>query len=105
MRSDSVKNMSAYADQNHAPSLAVARLEQNKKHPAAITSKRNNIDTGCWYDDLDRMSKKRHPALSRQAFFSPPDWLLAPELHRISRMARGLSPPVENMLISEENFT
>ena len=27
MRSDSVKNMSAYADQNHAPSLAVARLE------------------------------------------------------------------------------
>ena len=24
---DSVKNMSAYADQNHAPSLAVARLE------------------------------------------------------------------------------
>ena len=27
MRSNSVKNMSAYADQNHAPSLAVARLE------------------------------------------------------------------------------
>ena len=27
MRSDSVQNMSAYADQNHAPSLAVARLE------------------------------------------------------------------------------
>ena len=27
MRSDSVKNMSAYADQNHAPSLAAARLE------------------------------------------------------------------------------
>ena len=27
MRSDSVKNMSAYADQNHAPSLATARLE------------------------------------------------------------------------------
>ena len=26
MRSDSVKNMSAYADQNHAPSLAAARL-------------------------------------------------------------------------------
>ena len=47
MRSDSVKNMSAYADQNHAPCLAVARLEQIKKHPAAITSKRNNIDTGC----------------------------------------------------------
>ena len=29
MRSDSVKNMSAYADQNHAPSLAAARLEFN----------------------------------------------------------------------------
>ena len=29
MRSDSVKNMSAYADQNHAPSLAAARLEQS----------------------------------------------------------------------------
>ena len=27
MRSDSVKNMSAYADQNHAPSLVAARLE------------------------------------------------------------------------------
>ena len=27
MRSDSVKNVSAYADQNHAPSLAAARLE------------------------------------------------------------------------------
>ena len=27
MRSDSVKNMSAYADQNHASSLAAARLE------------------------------------------------------------------------------
>jgi hypothetical protein len=27
MRSDSVKNMSAYADQNHAPSLAATRLE------------------------------------------------------------------------------
>ena len=26
MRSDSVKNVSAYADQNHAPSLAAARL-------------------------------------------------------------------------------
>ena len=30
MRSDSVKNMSAYADQNHAPSLAAARLEQTE---------------------------------------------------------------------------
>ena len=29
MRSDSVKNMSAYADQNHAPSLAAARLEHS----------------------------------------------------------------------------
>ena len=27
MRSDSEKNMSAYADQNHAPSLAAARLK------------------------------------------------------------------------------
>ena len=27
MRSDSVKNMSAYADQNHAPSFAAAQLE------------------------------------------------------------------------------
>ena len=31
MRSDSVKNMSAYADQNHAPSLATARLELYRK--------------------------------------------------------------------------
>ena len=31
MRSDSVKNMSAYADKNHAPSLAVARLEILRK--------------------------------------------------------------------------
>ena len=31
MRSDSVKNMSAYADQNHAPSLAAARLEYSLK--------------------------------------------------------------------------
>ena len=30
MRSDSVKNMSAYADQNHAPSLAAARLDCRK---------------------------------------------------------------------------
>ena len=30
MCSDSVKNMSAYADQNHAPSLAAARLEFEK---------------------------------------------------------------------------
>ena len=29
MRSDSVKNMSAYADQNHAPSLTDVRLEKN----------------------------------------------------------------------------
>ena len=28
MRSDSVKNMSAYADQNHAPSLTDVRLEK-----------------------------------------------------------------------------
>ena len=42
MRSDSVKNMSAYADQNHAPSLAAARLEfqeygegENQKSPEA----------------------------------------------------------------------
>ena len=27
MRSDSVKNMSAYADRNHAPSLTDVRLE------------------------------------------------------------------------------
>ena len=27
MRSDSVKNVSAYADQNHAPSLAAVRLK------------------------------------------------------------------------------
>ena len=27
LRSDSVKNMSAYADQNHAPSLTDVRLE------------------------------------------------------------------------------
>ena len=27
MRSDSVKNMSAYADQNHAPSFTDVRLE------------------------------------------------------------------------------
>ena len=30
MRSDSVKNMSAYADQNHAPSLTDVRLEQGR---------------------------------------------------------------------------
>ena len=36
MRSDSVKNMSAYADQNHAPSLAVARLEFTGKNAAKI---------------------------------------------------------------------
>ena len=28
MRSDSVKNMSAYADQNHAPSLTDVRLKK-----------------------------------------------------------------------------
>ena len=32
MRSDSVKNMSAYADQNHTPSLTDVRLEGNEKH-------------------------------------------------------------------------
>ena len=38
MRSDSVKNMSAYADQNHAPSLAAARLEFNltKNEPEKV---------------------------------------------------------------------
>ena len=30
MRSDSVKKMLAYADQNHAPSLADVRLEQGR---------------------------------------------------------------------------
>ncbi len=30
MRSDSVKNMSAYADQNHAPSLTYVRLEYGR---------------------------------------------------------------------------
>ena len=42
MRSDSVKNVSAYADQNHAPSLAAARLEfqeygegENQESPEA----------------------------------------------------------------------
>ena len=30
MRSDSVKNMSAYADQNHAPSFTDVRLEFRK---------------------------------------------------------------------------
>ena len=35
MRSDSVKNMSAYADQNYAPSLAAARLEY-KNHTQAL---------------------------------------------------------------------
>ena len=30
MRSDSVKNMSAYADQNHAPSLTDVRLEYGR---------------------------------------------------------------------------
>ena len=30
MRSDSVKNMSAYADQNHAPSLTDVRLELSR---------------------------------------------------------------------------
>ena len=35
MRSDSVKNMSAYADQNHEPSLAAARLEY-KNHTQAL---------------------------------------------------------------------
>ena len=38
MRSDSVKNMSAYADQNHAPSLAAARIEFNltKNEPEKV---------------------------------------------------------------------
>ena len=31
MRSDSVKNMSAYADQNHAPSLTDVRLELSRE--------------------------------------------------------------------------
>ena len=33
MRSDSVKNMSAYADQNHAPSLTDVRLEFTGNSP------------------------------------------------------------------------
>ena len=37
MRSDSVKNMSAYADQNHAPSLAAARLEIDEKRNHALS--------------------------------------------------------------------
>ena len=37
MRSNSVKNMSAYADQNHAPSLAAARLEITKKEGREMT--------------------------------------------------------------------
>jgi hypothetical protein len=32
MRSDSVKNMSAYADQNHAPSLTDVRLELDRSY-------------------------------------------------------------------------
>ena len=32
MRSDSVKNMSAYADQNHAPSLTDVRLEYSCRY-------------------------------------------------------------------------
>ena len=36
MRSDSVKNMSAYADQNHAPSLTDVRLEQNRNEETTM---------------------------------------------------------------------
>ena len=39
MRSDSVKNVSAYADQNHAPSLAAARLEITKKEGREMTDR------------------------------------------------------------------
>ena len=41
MRSDSVKNMSAYADQNHAPSLAAARLELTGYYKTHY----NNVET------------------------------------------------------------
>ena len=38
MHGDSVKNLSAYADQNHAPSLADARLEVAKKETTLVMS-------------------------------------------------------------------
>ena len=38
MCSDSEKNMSAYADQNHAPSLTDVRLEQYIEKNAAVLS-------------------------------------------------------------------
>ena len=39
MRSDSVKNMSAYADQNHAPSLTDVRLEFTGNSPITVEVK------------------------------------------------------------------
>ena len=41
MRSDSEKNMSAYADQNHVPSLTDVRLELTKQ----------KVDDHPWFQD------------------------------------------------------
>ena len=57
MRSDSVKNMSAYADQNHAPSLAAARLEQKSLACQVIWSLSYPwFDKYCYNDDRVKAS-------------------------------------------------
>ena len=43
MRSDSVKNMSAYADQNHAPSFTDVRLEFRKYRLVKTISARGGV--------------------------------------------------------------
>ena len=50
MRSDSVKNMSAYADQNHAPSLAAARLELPAIYLITLTLSTPSISVICCTD-------------------------------------------------------
>ena len=50
-------------------------------------------------------SRKRHPAAYRKAFFSLPDLTVGFGISPNQLIARGLSPPVENTLVSEENFT
>ena len=51
MRSDSVKNMSAYADQNHAPSLAATRLEW--ANLTKMTSKKSLKEGDYFYTTID----------------------------------------------------
>jgi len=67
MRSDSVKNVSAYAAQNHAPSLADARLEffirTNETVPQIMYNRQSTIPIVRTYENKDELKNEINKSL------------------------------------------